>query len=183
MGKNQSPRGRKTTGKRVVQNTKIGGEMDRDLGLNMDEIKKIPKKLYGFLCSGSRFDVKDGNYSKIIRHYGLTNGTLLYSKKLPAVVGFIGHRHNGNTEEFLIWPDLPRCEKSICEMVINLKIICGDSSYEHEESFYRRQGVYIDFRSDIKLIKATHAGIFSAVFSYLENYLEKNKQLVTVFIF
>lgn len=153
----------------IVRNT----EMDSDLGLSIDEIKKIPKKLYGFLCSGSVFDVRDGDYSKIIRRYGLSAGTLLYSKKLPVAVGFIGYRKNEKAEEFLLWPGLPGYEEGIFQ-VINLKIICGDISYEHEEIFYRKQGIYIDFRSDIKLIKVTHASIFSLIFSYLENYLEKN---------
>lgn len=144
----------------------------------MNEIKKIPKNLYGFLCSSSIFDIKDGDYSKIIKNYSLNAGTLLYSKKTSIDVGFIGHRHryklNRDTEEFLLWPSIPEGWRNNSETEIDLKIICGDISYRHGDSFYERKGIYIDFRPQIKLKKDTNASIFSLIFGWMENYLEKN---------
>jgi len=154
------------------------GEIDSDLGLNMDEIKKIPKKLYRSLCSSLSFKKVNAHYSdfEIIKYYGLTEGTLIGCKKSHTCTVFIGHKHgrNGNTEEFLFGSVLPRCENGVFEAIIKLEIICGDGSYEHGEDVYRRHGIYINFRSDIKLINVLHASVFSAIFHYLENYLEKN---------
>lgn len=144
-------------------------EKDRDTGFSMDDIKKIPKGLYDFLCSKPDFACPKV-FPNLAKDYNLIEGALLSSKKISAGMAFIGYGQEGErgAKKFLLWPNLPRGN-----MVINLVITCGDSSFYHEESIYRQEGIYVDFRANMKLINAFHAGIYSAIFSYLENYLKK----------
>lgn len=128
-----------------MERTRERVDIDPDTKLSIDEIRKIPKGLYDFLCSRPDF-AHQVIFPRLVKKHNLIEGTFLISKGVPNRRAFIGYgqKEEKGAEKFFFWPGHPDGDK-----VINLVITCGDSSFCHEER------VSIDEKESILILDPT----------------------------